>query len=192
MGTAPVGTRLLTAFLIAFLVTVVTLVAAGYAITRIPIASPREIFRAGPLEFDLAPGWWCERDSRKSLDYACSPPGKPPYSAAVLVAVKDRSTDDTLQAFENHLKQLKRTAVESSDAGEPSVVRYVKRRKLGDYEWVEALYLGSEIAGYHTYYLATTTSYLAILVTLSVHKDYQAAYMKELNSMMSTLNIYQR
>ena len=49
-------------------------------------------------------------------------------------------------------------------------MRYVKRRKLGDREWVEALHVGSEIAAYHTYYLATTTSYLAILVTMSAHK----------------------
>jgi hypothetical protein len=185
-----VGARFFVSFVATLLGTLAVLGGLGYAITQMTVGHPRDPFRTGSFEFDLALGWWCEPESQQA--YACSPSGKPPYSAAVVMAVKERGNDDTLQAFEDHLKQPKKTAVESSDAGQPLVVRYVKRRKLGDREWVEALHIGSEIAAYHTYYLATTTSYLAILVTMSVHKDYEAAYMKELSEMMSTLNVYQR
>ena len=73
-----------------------------------------------------------------------------------------------------------------------SEVRYVKRRMLGAHEWVEALHLGAEVQNFETYYLATATSHLGILVTMSVHKDHSAAYIQQMNDMMSTLNIYQR
>lgn len=183
------GSRFLVSFIATLLGTLAVLGSIGYAITQMTVGHPRDPFRTGSFEFDLAPGWWCEREGQA---YACSPRGQPPYAATVIMAVKERSNEDTLHAFENYLKQPKKPTVESSGADEPSVVRYVKRRKLGNHEWVEALHIGSEIAVYHTYYLATTTSYLAILVTMSVDKDYEAAYVKELSEMMSTLNVYQR
>jgi hypothetical protein len=68
----------------------------------------------------------------------------------------------------------------------------VERNKLGHAEWVEALYRGSENANYCTYYLATNTSHLGILVTMSFHKEYESRYVRELKDTMSTLDIYQK
>jgi hypothetical protein len=181
------GSRFLVSFVATLLATLVVLGGIGYAVTRITVGPPREAFRAGSFEFDLAPGWWCELDNQA---YSCTPPGKPPYTATVLMVVKERSSNDTLRAYEDHLKEPKKDSVGGS--GAPSVVRYVRRSKLGDREWVEALHTGSEIASYDTYYLATTTSLLGILVTMSVHRDHRAAYAQQLRDMMGTLNVYQR
>jgi hypothetical protein len=68
----------------------------------------------------------------------------------------------------------------------------VERIKLGHAEWVEALHRGSENANYYTYYLATNTSHLGILVTMSFHKEYESRYVRELKDTMSTLDIYQK
>jgi hypothetical protein len=51
---------------------------------------------------------------------------------------------------------------------------------------------GSELSNYDTYYLATNTSYLGIVVTLSVDKDYSKQYVAGLKEMIATLHIYQR
>jgi len=181
------GSRFLLSLLMTLLATVIILVGAGYAVTRLAVQQPHDPFRTGSFEFDLAPGWWCELEG---TEYVCNPPGKPPYSAIAIMAVKERGNDDNLQAYEAHLRQPQAATDQAGDS-KLSVVSYVKRVRLGHVEWVEALQLGSEIPNYHTYYLATATSYLGILVTMSVHQDREATYVQQLQDMMSTLNVYQ-
>ena len=59
-------------------------------------------------------------------------------------------------------------------------------------EWVEALHSGSEIPNYDTYYFATNTSYLGILVTLSVNRNFSLQYVNRFREMIKTLHVYQR
>ena len=54
------GSRFLVSLLGTFLATLVILIGAGYVITQMTVRQPRDPFRAGSFEFDLAPGWWCE------------------------------------------------------------------------------------------------------------------------------------
>jgi hypothetical protein len=182
------GSRFLVSLLGTFLATLVILIGGGYAITQMTVRQPRDPFRTGSFEFDLAPGWWCELEDS---EYVCTPPGQPPHPAIAVIAVKERSRGENLQAYEEHLKQPQKV---SDRAGGTvlSEVSYVKRSRLGQVEWVEALQLGSEVPNYDTYYLATTTSSLGILVTMSVHKDHAATYVRQLTDMMRTLNVYQR
>jgi hypothetical protein len=79
------------------------------------------------------------------------------------MAMKVRNDEDNLQSYEAFLRKTKPDT--------DGQVRYVKRRKLGAHEWVESLHNGSELKNYDTYYLATNTSYLGILVTMSVEKN---------------------
>jgi len=185
------GSRFLVALFGAFLATLAILIGAGYAITQIAVRQPRDPFRTGSFEFDLAPGWWCELEH---MTYVCEPPGDDSQKAAavVVMAMKERNDQDNLQAYEEHLRKPKHWDGPTGGADILSEVRYVKRRRLGTVEWVEALHVGSEIQNYHTYYLATVTSYLGILVTMSVEKNQEAKYVRQLTEMMSTLNVYQR
>jgi hypothetical protein len=168
--------------------TVAILAGAGYAITEIMVRQPRDPFRTGSFEFDLAPGWWCEREG---TEYVCNPPGKSPYSAIAIIAIKERGAEDNLKTYENHLRES-RQLTDKAGSSRVSIVSYVKRVRLGHAEWVEALHLGSEVPNYNTYYLATTTSHLGILVTMSVHHDQQNTYVRQLTEMMSSLNLYQK
>jgi hypothetical protein len=163
------GSRFLVSLLGTFLATLVILIGGGYAITQMTVRQPRDPFRTGSFEFDLAPGWWCELEDS---EYVCTPPGQPPHPAIAVIAVKERSRGENLQAYEEHLKQPQKV---SDRAGGTvlSEVSYVKRSRLGQVEWVEALQLGSEVPNYDTYYLAAT-------------------YVRQLTDMMRTLNVYQR
>jgi hypothetical protein len=195
------GMRFFAALLIAFFATiavlggaVAALGGAGYAFMRLALSPERELFRAvtfatPAFELELAPGWWCELDGS---EYVCSPGGKPPYAAIAVIAMKERSDNDNLAAYEQHLEQAQQPGVIGNNTAEMSQVRYVRHRILAGHEWVEALHSGSEIPNYDTYYLGTTTSNLGILVTMSVHKDHAGEYIAQLQQMMETLNVYQR
>ncbi|SED92097.1 hypothetical protein [Bradyrhizobium erythrophlei] len=181
------GARLVTATLASFVVSAAVLGGAGYSASRILVAPPRDVFRAAAFDMELARGWWCEQDDS---EFVCSPPGKPPHAAIAIIAMKERNSLDNLQAYEDHLKQQQRIGDEAT--GKLSDVRSVGRTTIGSHEWVEALHSGSELPNFDTYYLATNTSELGILVTLSVHKDYADKYVAELKQMITTLKIYQR
>ena len=151
---------------------------AVYVVTRGVVSPRRDIFRAAAFEFELAPGWWCELDG---TEYVCSPPGKPPYSAIAVIAMKGRNEQDNLKAYEEHLRQPQKSGDSGKDEGKFSEIRYVRRSVIASQEWVEALHAGSELPNFDTYYLATNTSYLGILVTMSVHKDQSKQYIAQLN-----------
>ena len=104
----------------AFVAALVILIGAGYSVTKIVVQPPRDPFRAGSFEFDLAPGWWCEHEGS---EYVCSPLGKPPYAAIAVIAVKERNNQDNLADYEEHLKKPQKPSTGPKDTGRPSEVR---------------------------------------------------------------------
>lgn len=177
----------ITSFAASFLLTLALLGGGGYAVTRAALTPPRDVFRTGYFEFQLAPGWWCELDG---TEYVCTPPGKPPHEAIAVIAMKERNNQDTLDAYEAHLRQPQKTG--GAESASLSVVKKLERRVIGEHLWVEALHSGSEITNFDTYYLGTTTSGLGILVTLSVRSDKAGQYIGLINEMAGTLQVYQR
>ncbi len=183
------GSRFAAWLLASFFAALAALGGIGAGVSMLWVNPPRELYRSPAIEFDLAPGWWCERDGTEDI---CRPEGQPPHSAIAIIALKERGAHDNLRAYEEHLEKPQRTGDRSAAEGPVSVVRYVRRRTLGERDWIESLHIGSEIANYHTYYLATTTSHIGILVTLSVRQDQEAHYIAQFTEMMSTLKTYQR
>jgi hypothetical protein len=74
------GLAIFDLFAWSILVTLAVLAGAGYLVAQIGVRALRDPFRAGSFEFDLAPGWWCERESGT---FVCTPPGAPPHAAVV-------------------------------------------------------------------------------------------------------------
>jgi hypothetical protein len=124
-------------------------------------------------------------------EYVCSPPGKPPYAAIAILAMKERSDQDNLKAYEDHLKQPQPIGDPKGGEKKFSEVREIKRSVIGAHEWVEAVHSGSEISNYDTYYFATITSELGILVTLSVNRRFSGQYVDKFKEMIKTLHVYQ-
>jgi hypothetical protein len=183
------GTRFIAWLLGAFLVTVVTLGGAGYAVTQFAVPAQRDMHRTEGYEFELAPGWLCERVGTEDL---CEPPGGRPRAAIAIMTMKERGPQDTLEHYEAHLKTPQPVEGRNTVPGQTSDVQFVRREVFGNRQWVTALHSGSEVPNYETYYLATVTSYLGILVTMSVHKRQAPQYIGQLNEMMRTLRTYQR
>jgi hypothetical protein len=182
------GSRFVISLLTAFVLTLSILGGIGWATARLIVATPRDRFLTSYFEFDLAPGWSCELDG---TEYVCQPAGKPPFPAIAIIAMKERNNQDRLEDYETHLRARQPVMTKNGET-RMSEVRFVKRTSLGGKQWVEGLHAGSELPNYLTYYLATTTSALGILVTMSVHKDSVDKYKRHLDDMMSSLTVYQR
>lgn len=184
------GSRFVVSLITSFLFTVMVLAGAGYAVTRLAVPPPRDVFRTGFFEFEIAPGWECSLDG---TEYVCQARGEKQRGAIAVIAMKERNPKmDTLELYEDHLRKPQRNAPMGDTTVPPSVVEKVGRITLGGKTWVEALHLGSEVQNYYTYYLGTVTSDIGILVTMSHHKDQGGTYLKDLTDMMSTLRAYQQ
>ena len=181
------GSRFIVSLLTALVLTLLVLGGVYWA-ARLIVATPRDRFLTSYFEFDLAPGWSCELDG---TEYVCVPAGKPPFPVIAIIAMKERNDKDRLEEYEAHLRAPQPITMKNGET-KLSEMREVKRITLGGKQWVESLHAGSELPGYLTYYLATTTSALGILVTMSVHKDSADKYTRQLNDMMSSLTVYQR
>ncbi len=172
------------ALIAAFVLTLVALGATGWAISTALIVPPPERLMTAFFEMSLARGWSCVQEGTEQV---CDPPGPPPYDAIAIVAMKYRNAKDTLDAYEEHLRLPQTPA----GGGQPSTVEKIGRRMLGGYEWVEALHSGSEIGSFYTYYLATVTSHVGILVTLSANKNHFEEHRSEIEAMAASLIVYQ-
>jgi hypothetical protein len=174
----------LAAAVIAFVVTlagagVVGLVAAQLLAPPAPL--PR--FISDTFEFTLAPAWTCDLDE---TEYVCWK-GRPPHEAIAIIAMKRRGPEDNLVAYEKHLS----TPQLGSD-GVLSTIRSVEHRTLAGHEWIEAVHESSELRNYVTIYLAAATSHVGVLATFSFHRDYEQAVRRDMEIMMSSLNIHQQ
>jgi hypothetical protein len=183
-----VGPRFIAVSVSVFLVVSICLGGIGYAITLLAVPKPRDMFRGPGFEFQLAEGWWCELDG---TEYICSPPGNTPRAAISIIAAKIRNKEDNLKAYEEHLRQQQPLTQKGQDA-ELSQIGFVRRREIHGQTWIEARHTSSEVKNFDTYYLATNTSFIGILVTLSVHQSQADKYIAQLNQMIETLEIYQR
>lgn len=160
-------------------------VLAGVAATVTHFVTDRStIYRTPYFEFQLAPGWHCHREDS---DYICTPTVSDQKKVVVIMTMKERGPSDNLAAYLDHLRRP--TAHRD---GFSSTVRYARLVRLGSRDWIESLHSSSEVANYDTYYLATTTSLVAMLLTLSTHRTVQNTASNELRSMMATVRTYQR
>ena len=176
------------ALVAAFAATAVALGGAAYGLSTLLVAPPPSKFRTPSFEMDLARGWTCKLDG---TEYVCLPAGKPPHDAIAVIATKYRSKIDTLDAYEKHIA-TPQPVVGDERPGRLSTVRFVHRRRIGGYEWVEGLQFGSELPTYYTYYLATVTSHIGMLVTFSAAASVYQQRRAVLQQMLESLVVYQR
>lgn len=177
-------TRFWLALLGAFSATLAVLAGAGWAVSTALITPPPKRLMTAAFEMSLADGWNC---AQEGTEHVCNPPGPPPHDSIAIIAMKYRNAADTLDAYEAHL----RAPQQPSGSEQPSTVEKIGRRMLGGYEWVESLHSGSEIESFYTYYLATVTSHVGILVTLSASKERFDALRSDIEEMADSLVVYQ-
>ncbi len=184
------GSQFFIAFLTALCLTVGTLAGAGYGVTLLAVAPPRDMFRTGFFEFEVAPGWECDLEGS---EYVCQARGEKQKGAIAIMAMKERKKGmDGLEEYEAHLGKPQQLGGNKEASSLSTIKKAPTRIRLGPNEWVESLHCGSEIKNFCTYYLGTVTSHLGILVTMSYREGDEGKYMTDLSDMMKTVRMYQR
>jgi hypothetical protein len=126
------------------------------------------------LNLNVPDSWVCEN---LKPDWICRPvDNRMIHTATLVLTAKVAGPEDTLTAIEQQMK-TPRTMTGSNRTPITSQLKWVKEVKLAGWDWIEALHANRELEGFFTYYLATVTSRLIILVNLSFQqnlaKDYQ-------------------
>ena len=168
-------------------VTVTLLSGAGVLIAYLVVPKPPTYFRTTYFEFAVPPGWNCEPEGATTV---CDPQGPPPHDAIIVFAGKLRDNNDTR---DDYFERLKKPVTRNDAAGKKyqSEVLRCEKKAIGEYRWVDALHLGSEIPQYYTRYLATTTAQIGMLFTFSAHRSTVEKRTKQFQAAVESLRIYQ-
>lgn len=172
------------AFLTGLALSAVAICGLGIGAAWLLVPRPPERFATAAFSFNLAPGWSCVREA---TEYICRL-GKPPSDSIIIMAMKYRSADDTLDEYEKHL----RTPRPAIGGDGPAEIISIQRVSIAGTRWVEGVIRDAEVHNYDTTYLAGNTAEVAILFTLSVHAKYRDIRAKDLRQMAESLVVYQR
>lgn len=135
-------------------------------------------FHNAYIAFDLPDKWNC---TLEQTEWVCRAENeKEAKEAIVILTAKEVGPTDSYPAYLEHLK--------TSQNGS-KIIYPPKEMKLNDQNWLDGLHLGSEVGSYYTRYLATIKDRIAVLVTLSAHRDFYTKYSQEFLKIVSSLKI---
>ncbi len=143
-------------------------------------------FRNSYISFDLPSDWTCSLEGTESVCF--NKFNKKAKEAIIILTAKEAGPNDSLNYFYSYLKKT-RTLPNRNQAPIMSKVIHVKRRRIVNHEWIDALHMSSEVESYYTRYLATIKEGLAILVTFSAHKRFYTKYSMEFLNAIKSLKV---
>lgn len=175
----------LVAFAISFVSVGILLCGAGAGLAYLLVPGAPKRYATTIFSLAVSPGWKCRREYR---DHVCNF-GQPPFDSIVVFTLKQRGPQDTLEAYEEHLRGP--IAAAGKNGGQADFVS-LRRVRIAGTEWVEGTRRNSEVANYETTYLAGITAESAVLFTFSVHEPATPDRRRQLRTMADSLIIYQR
>lgn len=140
------------------------------------------------VSFDHPEGWLCEFSKGVNV---CQSTTVPDREESVVLAIATLATEwDTIENFEDYLK-IPRT-IEGDDSKKiTSEVRYVRKRNINGFTWVDSLQYNSDLPGFWSRYVATVLNTpkakLAILVTYIVSDDRYKQLAPQFERMVASL-----
>lgn len=148
-----------------------------------------KMFRNAYISFELPQeNWDCQLDQ---TEWVCRSQKQPENREAIIIlTAKEVGPMDTFEAYKQHLNTSQPTAYKVPGGENLSKVIYPpKEVKINDHLWVDGLHLNSEVPNYYTRYLATIKEGIAVLVTLSAHKDHYSRYSKDFFKTVQSLRV---
>ncbi len=124
----------------------------NYQLTELPFVT-----------FEIPDSWEC---IKIDFQWACRPKNQVERSALAVIVGKVAGAQDNFDAL---LREL--SAPRTLHKGGSSQVFHARRKLIGGQDWIESLHLGSELANFYTFYLATVKDSLGVLISLSTPKD---------------------
>ncbi|MBX2988968.1 MAG: hypothetical protein KF802_13850 [Bdellovibrionaceae bacterium] len=115
--------------------------------------------------------------------------GKEAKEAIIILTAKEVGPPDSFALYEQYLNKPITLQTKVGGSSESKIVYKAKNVSINDQPWVDGLHLGSEVPNYFTRYLATIKDKIAILVTLSAHKNYYTRYSQEFFKTVMSLKV---
>lgn len=131
--------------------------------------SQGKLFETSYLQIGIPDSWSCEKIG---ADWACRPTdNKTVHTASLIFTAKGAAPEDTLSALDNQLRAPRTISGASGRSTVTSQLRWTQKVTLNGYDWIEALHANREIEGFNTYYLATVTPQLTILLNFTFQQN---------------------
>lgn len=145
-----------------------------------------KVFRNAYVSFELPDSWKCNLEN---TEWVCrSEVSKESKEAIIILTAKEVGPTDSFAAYTQHLG----TPQPSQGRGSTTLSRVVyppKEVKINDHIWIDGLHMASEVPNYFTRYLTTIKDRIAVLVTLSAHKDFYTKYSKDFFKSVMSLRV---
>lgn len=143
-----------------------------------------KVFRNAYVAFELPDTWKCNLEH---TEWVCrSESDKESKEAIIILTAKEVGPTDSFEAYTQHLNTPQ---TGGKGGGVSRVVYPPKQVKINDQVWIDGLHMGSEVNNYFTRYLATIKDRIAILVTLSAHKNFYTKYSQDFYNAVKTLRV---
>lgn len=164
---------------------IVTLVLAALILPG--IQAEAKVFRNAYIAFEMPENWKCNLEV---TEWVCrAETGKESREAIIILTAKEVGPTDSFPLYEQHLNNPIKIQLKTGGTAESKIVYKAKSVNVNDQTWVDGLHLGSEVPNYFTRYLATTKEKIAILLTLSAHKNHYTKYSQEFFKTVMSLRV---
>lgn len=146
-----------------------------------------KVFRNAYVVFEMPETWKC---TLEVTEWVCrAEQGNEAKEAIIILTAKEAGPTDAFPLYEQHLNTPIALQARGGGGAESKVVYKAKNVTIADQLWMDGLHLGSEVPNYFTRYLATIKDHIAILVTLSAHKNYYTRYSQEFFKTVMSLKV---
>lgn len=154
----------------------------------IPQESQAKTFKNSYVSFELPDSWNCKLEH---TDWVCrSEMEKQSKEAIIILTAKEVGPTDSLEQYISHLSRPQQVAYKgATGSGTSNIVYQPKRSMINNHTWVDGLHMGSEVINYFTRYMATIKDRIAVLVTLSAHKDFYTQYSQQFFKTVDSLRV---
>lgn len=146
-----------------------------------------KVFRNSYISFEMPDTWDCKLEH---TEWVCrSLNQKEAREAIIILTAKEVGPTDSFTSYTTHLNTPQKVTSRTGSQVTSRVVYAPKQVKINDQVWIDGLHQGSEVANYFTRYLATIKDQIAILVTLSAHKDHYTKYSQDFYKTVMSLRV---
>jgi hypothetical protein len=145
-----------------------------------------KVFRNAYVSFELPDTWKCNLEH---TEWVCrSESSKESKEAIIILTAKEVGPTDSFSAYTQHLGSPQPTQGKGGSAMS-RVVYPPKQVKINDHIWIDGLHMASEVPNYFTRYLTTIKDRIAVLVTLSAHKNFYTKYSQDFFKSVMSLRV---
>ncbi len=144
-------------------------------------------FKNAYISFEIPERWNCVLEA---TEWVCrSQDTNESKEAIIVLTAKEVGPSDSLQIYENHMKNPIKTTTKTGDSVMSQVMSPPSQKKINNLLGVDGFHNSSEMQNYYTRYIATIKEKIAVLVTFSAHKEFYSKYSQDFFNAVNSLNV---